>query len=304
MSIETLTDITSRLLEQENANWSWPSLRQLGSTQLPDAIFLGNRLFLEADAKVLWIEWFIDSIIDRRRADLINKSYAHIYKEVRECVDRLFGDADASARRNASRNIAEVVRNEVARRRKSHRRNLSFTEKRALLGEQTGAPRCRICGFEFSSFAVDLFLGLKENTAKIERPRYVDIAKPIGNKWRDLYIEVDHIDPISRGGGTDDNLQLVCGWCNRSKSDYRSLYDVGADTRRVDGRSVPNPFWVVRMIALRGRCEVAEGCDSNVENSELTVAKRIDGGVFSPPNMYVICHEHDPWSEFRWYPVG
>ena len=37
--------------------------------------------------------------------------------------------------------------------------------------------------------------------------------------------EVDHITPRSKGGsGTDDNLQLLCGYCNRVKGDRTQEY--------------------------------------------------------------------------------
>lgn len=33
-------------------------------------------------------------------------------------------------------------------------------------------------------------------------------------------LEVDHIIPVSKGGkDTEDNVQLLCGWCNRVKGD-------------------------------------------------------------------------------------
>ena len=38
-------------------------------------------------------------------------------------------------------------------------------------------------------------------------------------------LETDHIHPRSRGGAdTDENLQLLCGFCNRTKGDRPQIW--------------------------------------------------------------------------------
>ena len=46
-----------------------------------------------------------------------------------------------------------------------------------------------------------------------------------GDRLRKRLLEVDHIIPRSKGGAdTDDNLQLLCGWCNRTKGPRSNEY--------------------------------------------------------------------------------
>ncbi|WP_228379231.1 hypothetical protein [Demequina rhizosphaerae] len=82
------------------------------------------------------------------------------------------------------------------------------------------------------------------------------------------------------------------------------LYDVGlaSRSRRHPRRgvvSVPQPFWVVRTLALRPRCEFLEGCEKTAISSELTVALRHEKGDANPSNLTVTCIEHHPWGSDR-----
>ena len=46
-----------------------------------------------------------------------------------------------------------------------------------------------------------------------------------GDRLRKRLLEIDHIIPRSKGGAdTDDNLQLLCGWCNRTKGPRSNEY--------------------------------------------------------------------------------
>lgn len=43
-------------------------------------------------------------------------------------------------------------------------------------------------------------------------------CKLCGEHFQTQHLEIDHINPVSKGGGdTTDNLQLLCGHCNRTK---------------------------------------------------------------------------------------
>ena len=45
------------------------------------------------------------------------------------------------------------------------------------------------------------------------------------DQLRKRLLEIDHIIPRSKGGpDTDDNLQLLCGWCNRTKGPRSNEY--------------------------------------------------------------------------------
>jgi len=63
--------------------------------------------------------------------------------------------------------------------------------------------------------------------------------------------------------------------------------------------SVPQPFWVVRFLAMRARCEDPSGCQRKTATDELTVAPRNHGGSPNPANLMVVCHDHDPMTDVR-----
>jgi hypothetical protein len=119
-----------------------------------------------------------------------------------------------------------------------------------------------------------------------------------GQQAKDLRVEVDHLVPFSHGGQGGKNLRLACGWCNRYKSDNLSLYDQAFAPRRVrdaKGRvqTIPRPFWVVRLLSVRGRCEWPKGCGRTTASAELFVAPKLPGGAMNPPNLMLVCEEHD-----------
>ena len=54
---------------------------------------------------------------------------------------------------------------------------------------------------------------------------FVGAAPPAANRIRCATLETDHIHPRSRGGtDTDENLQLLCGFCNRTKGDRPQIW--------------------------------------------------------------------------------
>ena len=60
------------------------------------------------------------------------------------------------------------------------------------------------------------------NQIEASDPAVWAVLAAAGRAYDDLMrmrnLELDHIVPRSRGGRhTDSNLQLLCGWCNRTK---------------------------------------------------------------------------------------
>ena len=109
---------------------------------------------------------------------------------------------------------------------------------------------------------------------------------------------------MAAGGEDDENLAFACGWCNSQKGARLTLYDIGADDvvlkhPKLGRISVPRPFWIVRLLAIRGRCEWPGGCAKTTENSELTVAPRWVRGTMNPMNLQLTCAEHDPLGDNR-----
>jgi hypothetical protein len=112
--------------------------------------------------------------------------------------------------------------------------------------------------------------------------------------------------PVAAGGTGGANLRLACGWCNGHKSDNLSLYDQAFNPIIVRHPvlgvvTVPRPFWVVRLLAYRRRCEWsgAGGCTRTTSNAELFIAARREGGAMNPANLTVTCEEHDPFKAIR-----
>jgi hypothetical protein len=138
----------------------------------------------------------------------------------------------------------------------------------------------------------------------VELPAFVDAYRPRGVHENDLRIEIDHVIAVAAGGSQSGNLRLACGWCNRHKSARQVVYDATSELRELSlsGRwtlRLPPAFWVVRLLALRGRCEDASGCSARSTNAELTVAPLIRTGAPTPTNLWVTCQKHDPLRERR-----
>ncbi|MFI9633598.1 HNH endonuclease [Nocardia sp. NPDC051929] len=169
-------------------------------------------------------------------------------------------------------------------------------------------PRCYLCGYCFKDSARDRFLG-----RPIDRPEplaLVDFVRPRGRTSRDLCIEIDHVTPLAAGGNNEvENLRLACGWCNRVKSSHTNLFDttswaLGKINHPTLGVvAIPQPLWVLRFVATRGRCESPTGCSARLANSEIFVAPRRRGGALTPTNLAAFCQRHDPWATERYIGV-
>ena len=180
---------------------------------------------------------------------------------------------------------------------------MSLDERKLLWDISGPEPRCWICGYKFTKWAENKFLAYGEY---MEPPlsQFVDYMTLHGLSQRDVSVEVDHAIPFSKGGNEEDNLRLACGWCNSHKSDHISLYDVAIKPRIVDHpklgkRSLPHPFWIVRLLSVRRHCEYKDGCDKTVDNAQLTVVHKHPEGAMNPTNLRIICSEHDPIGSSR-----
>jgi hypothetical protein len=164
-------------------------------------------------------------------------------------------------------------------------------------------PRCWICGASFSNEAIDNYLYMRNYRLPV--PYFIDVLKPRGLEECDLRIEIDHVFPFSEGGAeSSDNLRLACGWCNRRKRELVSIYDVAgkplkAKRNQIGLHTLPQPFWVVRLLGLVQKCEHSDGCDATAQDSELTVQLANSRGSANPANLRVVCYEHDQMREKR-----
>jgi len=189
----------------------------------------------------------------------------------------------------------------------NRRRQALRTEEREAVIDLAGKqPRCWICGYCFSDWAVGRFV-TQEEFAPPTLPLFIDYVTGHGAQERDLTIEIDHVVPVAAGGRNEDNLRIACGWCNSRKKDYVSIYDVGSAPKvfrhpNLGAISVPQPFWIVRLLALRKRCESPTGCRNTNANSRLFVGSLNTAGAMNPTNLTVRCAEHDELRNYRLVP--
>lgn len=286
-------------------NWSSDKLAIVSGLSAPDALFGRRRELLLADIHAEWADWYVRGLLDPEKYVRVkNVGYAHIYSDALAAVRMTQLGLTPKQCNELASVVASYTNNVVqflggdARRRKYSRE-----EKITLLALAGAPPRCWICGYGFSESAISCFLG--DASADLERlPDFVDVLKPIGLNKRDLQIEIDHKLPFSRGGGDEDNLGLACGWCNKIKSDLMSVYESEGHLRPVRVRgalfsSLPQPFWVVRLLGVQSSCEHPAGCDRSSRNAEMTVTLLSPSGAPTPSNLKVTCYDHDPLREQR-----
>ena len=293
----TENEIVQDRLKFSSAYWSIQNLEKIAHMDIPHSFFGRQRTLLKGDIHELWVRWFIESIADPWRYLMVGSKYSCLYKDVlREVHASVFSDMTDPERQEIAKSIARYIFKIVKSMKASNVRKPLCDVDKVLLLELAGKPpRCWICGWEFPQIAIDNFM--ERTSEKVPSPSIVDVFKPRGLKSQDLRIEVDHVLPFSHGGDTKDNLKLACGWCNRYKSSHWLIYDV--EGQPIQARpnnfgisSIPQPFWVVRLLALRRKCEHPMGCQKTVENSELTVMPIRECGALNPTNLRLTCFEH------------
>ena len=294
------SEFLRRALSDLSSVWQQGNADTLATLSVPDS-FLGRRSgLLKGDINQQWARWFVESVVDPRRVYEEGIQYPFLFEEVRDAIVERFGPPEKTqpeiqALAQIVARIAFSIANSMSSARA--RTNLDYIRRKMLLGISGSPPRCWICGAEFQEGAIESFL--TRAPAKLSLPPFVDFLKPRGLSDRDLRIEVDHVVPFSKGGGDEENLELACGWCNRHKSAYLSIYDVEGQPRTAKSNTLsihtlPQPFWIVRLLALRRNCEHPQGCAHSVENAELTIVTTRTGGAINPANLRVTCYEHDP----------
>lgn len=298
MNFDAIFSFLEATSTKSESNWQLANLSNIARLLVPDVITGSQDAVLRADINTLWTQWFLESICDPERFVEPYPGYAHVFHAVNTEIPSIFSNIDASKRSDLVKQIARLVEKEIQRRQIRSRAAFDSSIKDALWDVYGSDPRCWICGYQFSQWAIDKFLGRVTSEA-IPQPQFIDYLKPHGVSRRDFQIEIDHVFPFA-GGGDDDpnNLRLACGWCNSYKSDRLSIYDVAAKPPVIQhpklGRvSVPHPFWNVRLLSLHRRCEYEGGCDKTVENCELTVTSRHQEGSMNPINLRITCLDHD-----------
>ncbi|ERT06797.1 HNH endonuclease family protein [Lyngbya aestuarii BL J] len=298
MEFEEICSFLEITSNQLDVYWDIETLSRISNQRVPDFILSGRSSLLRADIHILWTQWFIESICNPELFIYSSSEYAYIVKAVQQRMPYVFSGISENEQNQLARYIARLVNEEVQRRKTRKRASASLDIRKELWDIYGPQPRCWICGYKFTKWAEDKFLGYSTNMEP-PLPQFIDYMTLHGLTKRDISIEIDHAVPLSRGGSEEDNLRLACGWCNKYKSNRISLYDVIGQQSMIDhpklGRqSIPHPFWVIRLLSVRRSCEYEKGCDKIVENSKLTVVYKHPKGAMNPTNLRVICLDHDP----------
>ena len=284
------------------ATWDESTVRHLATQVAPDGLGGISSWLLRGDANYLWARWFLESLADPTPYLAGKKHYPHLYQCVSDALSAEANQLPADERRELAGSLAKLLWQDISGRIVG-RRAPADRETRLFLWDMS-CSRCWICGAEFNDWARAEFLR-EESDSNPQTLPFIDFYKPRGKKLADLRIEVEHVVPHSGGGASDlRNLRLSCGWCNRAKSNRTLLYDAEGVTRKfhhpaLGSVSIPQPFWVVRFLAMRGRCEDTTGCAARTTSDELTVAPRSVHGAPNPANLMVVCREHDPLRDAR-----
>ena len=308
MALAAVRHFLEHTSQDPGSLWRLPELEGMASRPPPDDMLHRNGTVLRADAYAIWFRWFVEGLCNPLRyVGDETKTIIDVLADTIARVDEIYPREPRDERLVLAQRLAQRVMVEVERRRDLGRVGASSLLKRELVDAAGGVPRCYICGFRFGPDALDKFLKRRAGI-KLSLPSFVDVLRPRGLSDRDIGIEVDHVVPVAGGGGGRDNLALACGWCNKSKGARTSIYDADGRPPRSSyvlgahtWHELPHPFWTVRILATRARCEHGGGCPARPQEAELFLAPGDHRGSPNPSNLHVYCSAHDPYAAHRFY---
>ena len=246
----------------------------------------------------IWARWFLWGLVDLRVFVTSEGARAgQVYSALRTRLAALLPEENCEDRDRLARSLAHCAVVEI--HHLAVREQINQAMRLKVLREAGSDARCWICGYLFSEWARAKIYEVDRGSAPV-LPVLVDYWMPRGIYVRDIEIEVDHMIPRARGGtNTEDNLRLCCGWCNSHKADNVEIWDGGVTNRNgfwdhthKVWRTQPQPHWIVRTLALRGRCAV-KNCQANSSNSQIFAVPLVEGGAPTPANITVRCAKHD-----------
>lgn len=300
MDTHAMRDFYQLLGEVLPDRWSEDALRKVAQHSAPVGLLGKNEWILRADYSMTVGRWFIEGLVDLGRYSKGSENVGHLFREILTYVRQIDPEAPKDEILEVSRQLATFAWREVEARRNVKRERIDNALRDAVWFRDEPLQRCYLCGYRFSPHAKDLFL--RRTRVPLQPHKLVDFTRPRGTNWRHLRVELDHVIPVAEGGKTNEaNLRLACGWCNTVKSSLWSVYDAKAwsvgvvEHPSLGPISVPQPLWMLRMVATRARCEATDGCGARLATDELFVAPRNLKGALTPTNLMVVCRKHDPW---------
>lgn len=312
MSIESLTNFLENSTTDPADAWIYEAVKRLAGLQPPSYLLGEEEPLLKGDQHRLWLRWFIEGIASPQSfARDESAGRLEMLEVVVRRVRSLFPGADADRHKDLANRITDHLFAEVERLRTCAVRDYARAETRLSLIQEVVTPRCYLCGYEFTPEAIAAFLRVKGRNP-IPTPIVLDVLRPRGLDERDQKIEIEHVVPVAAGGSGQDNLRLACGWCNKYKSSRVSIYEASFLPSRTEAfrlgphriNELPHPFWSIRILALRGKCQHHEGCRATASEAELFVALRDWSGSPNPTNLAVYCATHDPIAALRKQPFA
>jgi len=293
--MELISAYIDQAIPGVNDAWNKQNLSSLALTTTPEALFSNRMNLFKADMTFTWLSWFIESIYDYNLAPA-DIDYPDVCSLVRRGLIKSGFLESADCFNDVWVNISKVIFIYILRANGRKRQHVSKAIKFDLVSKARGNLKCWICGYKFLEDSVNIFLN---KPGKISLPSVVDYISPKGLKERDLKIEVEHKQPFSSGGGDLDdpnNIDLSCGYCNRYKWKFLSIYDANRSLRsfshpRLGFVSVPQPYWVIRILALTDKCS-EPNCTAHKKNQPLYVDFINDIGSAVPNNLKVVCRKH------------
>ncbi|MVZ89004.1 hypothetical protein GQF49_00640 [Microbacter sp. ANSKLAB05] len=307
MDIAALASYISKAVEAESSPWSDLAIRDQSAANFPADILLGpNSWILKGDIHLAWTKWYVDGLIGAKYGNSPEVNYGDLYMDVKVALREIYPSTTTPDRNKLAKVVANFAWAECQRRRNlSRRRSLSEDERYQLWISSGNEPGCYLCGRRFDLYAEKRFFG-EQKGPRSTLPRLLDFTRPAGLASSDLDVEIDHVNPLAKGGDSEvENLRLACGWCNRVKSKVTNFYEIGLRSRGNiklrTGRSVylPDPRWVLRLVALTKVCRHVGGCEASLETTQLFIAP-IPGAIeLTPVTGAVYCGAHDPWKDER-----
>lgn len=302
MSIDTLTNFIENTSSDLTSAWCYDDITALASKSLPDSLMGDQVPLLRGDQYRLWLRWFLEGLVSPQLVAIdTTLGKLEILSAAAKRIDDLYPLIELDRRKRLANAITKHVFAAVETIRAARVRDFATSATKHNLMAASTTPRCYICGYAFSREACDAFLKVK-GRSPIQRPSLLDVLMPRGLVERDEGIEIEHVVPVAAGGAGQANLRLACGWCNKYKSNRISIYESSflaprttpfrIGTRRLN--ELPVPFWTVRILALRGKCQHRDGCHHTAQSSELFIALRDWTGSPNPTNLMVYCEQHDP----------
>lgn len=302
MSIDTLIKFIESTPTDLASAWDFGKVVDMASRRLPENFMGDQEALLMGDQYRLWLRWFLEGLVSPNRAAIDTKAgHLEILASVMARINALHASTELDRRAKLAEAVTAHIFSRVTHLRNAHERDYATAATRHALIAESSTPRCYICGYAFSKEAREAFLRVK-GREKVALPAFVDVFRPRGLADRDEKIEIEHIVPVAEGGSGQANLRLACGWCNKHKSDRVSIYESSFMAPRTTAYKIgkyqlnelPNPFWSIRILALRGKCQHVGGCSHTAASSELFVSLIDWLGSPNPTNLAVYCEIHDP----------